>query len=84
MLLARLAVDRTEHGRGLGRTLLRDALLRTAEAAEIAGIRAILVHAKDDQARKWYKALDFEPSPTNPSHLFLLLKDLRATLRGSP
>ena len=84
MLLARLAVDRTEHGRGLGRTLLRDALLRTVEAAEITGIRAILVHAKDDAARTWYEALDFEPSPTNPYHLFLLLKDLRATLRASP
>ena len=84
MLLARLAADRAEHGRGLGRILLRDALLRTAEAAEIAGIRAILVHAKDDEARAWYERLDFEPSPTNPSHLFLLMKDLRASLRASP
>lgn len=80
MLLARLAVDRTAHGRGLGRALLRDALLRTAEAAQIAGIRALLVHAKDDEARAWYEALDFEPSPTDPSHLFLLMKDLRASL----
>ena len=80
MLLARLAVDRAEHGRGLGRALLKNALIRTAEAAEIAGIRALLVHAKDDEARAWYEALEFEPSPTDPSHLFLLMKDLRAIL----
>ncbi len=82
MLLARLAVDRTERGRGLGRALLKNALIRTAEAAEIAGIRALLVHAKDDEARAWYEALEFEPSPTDPSHLFLLMKDLRANLIG--
>ena len=80
MLLARLAVDRTEQGRGLGKALVRDALLRTAEAADIAGIRALLVHAKDDEAQAWYEALEFEPSPTDPRHLFLLMKDLRAAL----
>ena len=80
MLLARLAVDRTEQGRGLGRALVKDALLRTAAAADIAGIRALLVHAKDDEARAWYEALEFEPSPTDPRHLFLLTKDLRAML----
>ena len=52
--------------------------LRTAAAADIAGIRALLVHAKDDEARGWYEALEFEPSPTDPYHLFLLMKDLRA------
>lgn len=71
MVLARLAIDRTEQGRGLGKALLKDSLLRTAQAAEIAGIRALLVHAKDDEARAWYEALDFEPSPTDPYHLFL-------------
>ena len=80
MLLARLAVDRTEQGRGLGKALIKDALLRTAAAADIAGIRALLVHAKDDEARAWYEALEFEPSPTDPRHLFLLMKDLRAML----
>ena len=50
--------------------------------ALIAGVRALLVHAKDDEARAWYEALDFEPSPTDPYHLFLLMKDLRALLRG--
>ena len=63
MLLARLAVDRSCQGQGLGKALIKDALLRTAEAAEIAGIRALLVHARDDEARIWYEALEFEPSP---------------------
>jgi len=77
MLLARLAIDRGEQGKGLGRALLKDALLRTLQAADIAGIRALLVHAKDDEARAWYEGFDFEPSPTDPYHLFLLMKDLR-------
>ena len=80
MLLARLAIDRAEQGKGLGKALLKDALLRTAQAADIAGIRALLVHAKDDDARAWYEQFDFEPSPTDPYHLFLLMKDLRALL----
>ena len=80
MLLARLAVDLTWQARGLGKALVKDALLRTAAAADIAGIRALLVHAKDDEARGWYEALEFEPSPTDPYHLFLLMKDLRAML----
>lgn len=80
MLLARLAIDRSEQGKGLGKALLKDALLRTAQAADIAGIRALLVHAKDDEARAWYERFDFEPSPTDPYHLFLLMKDLRAIL----
>lgn len=80
MLLARLAIDRSEQGKGLGKALLKDALLRTDQAAAIAGIRALLVHAKDDEARAWYERFDFEPSPTDPYHLFLLMKDLRSTI----
>ena len=82
MLLARLAIDRSEQGRGLGKALLKDALLRTAQAAEIAGIRALLVHAKDDEAWAWYASFDFEPSPTDDYHLFLLMKDLRGLVAG--
>ena len=80
MILARLAVDKDHQSKGLGQALLRDALLRTAQAADIAGIRCLLVHAKDDAARRWYDSWDFEPSPSDPYHLFLLLKDLRAAL----
>ena len=57
--------------------IVKDALLR---AADIAGIRALLVHAKDGGARGWYEAREFEPSPTDHYHLFLLMKDLRAML----
>jgi hypothetical protein len=65
---------------GLGRALLKDALLRTVQAADIAGIRALLVHARDESARLWYTSWDFDPSPTDPYHLFLLLKDLKKIL----
>ena len=78
MLLARLAVDLKHQGAGLGNALLRDALLRTAQAADIAGIRALLVHAKDETARQWYLNWEFEPSPSDPFHLFLLMKDNKA------
>jgi GNAT superfamily N-acetyltransferase len=82
MILARLAVDLSDQGSGIGKALLKDALLRTAQAADIAGIRALVVHAKDDAARRWYEQFDFEPSPTDPLHLFLLLKDLKRLARS--
>jgi GNAT superfamily N-acetyltransferase len=77
MLLARLAVDRQPQGLGIGKSLLRDAMQRTVQAAEIAGIRAFAVHAKDEEARRFYEKFDFIPSPTDPMHLFVLLKDVR-------
>ncbi len=77
MLLARLAVDRRWHGQGIGKALLRDAMQRTLQAADIAGIRAFAVHAKDEEARNFYQKFDFVPSPTDPMHLFVLLKDVR-------
>lgn len=80
MILARLAVDQHHQGKGLGKALLKDALLRTAQAADIAGIRCLLVHAKDETARQWYESWEFEPSPTDPYHLFLMLKDIKALL----
>ena len=81
MILARLAVDRFAQRSGIGQALLKDALLRTAQAADIAGIRALVVHAKNEDARRWYERFDFEPSPTDPLHLFLLLKDLRKLVK---
>jgi GNAT superfamily N-acetyltransferase len=80
MILARLAVDKAHQRKGLGRALLKDALLRTAQAADIAGIRCLLVHAKDEAARDWYESWEFEPSPSDPYHLFLMLKDLKSLL----
>ena len=60
---------------------LKDALLRTAQAADIAGIRALLVHAKDESARQWYLRWEFEPSASDPLHLFLLVKDIKALVQ---
>jgi len=77
MLLARLATDRRWQGKGIGKALLRDAMLRTLQAAEIAGIRALAVHAKDEEARRFYEHFDFIPSPSDSMHLFVLLKDVR-------
>lgn len=81
MVLARLAVDVTEQGKGLGKGLLKDALLRTAQAADIAGIRALFVAAKDEAARAFYERFDFDPSPADPYQLFLVIKDLKRLLR---
>jgi predicted N-acetyltransferase YhbS len=78
MLLARLAVAISWQGKGLGSGLLKDAMLRTLQAADIAGIRAFAVHAKDDAARSFYARFDFVSSPSDPYHLFRLLKDIRA------
>jgi GNAT superfamily N-acetyltransferase len=82
MLLARLAVDKAWQRRGVGRALLRDAVLRTVQAAEIAGIRALAVHAKDEQARHYYEQFDFVASPADPLHLLVLLKDIRRRVGG--
>ena len=76
MILARLAVDKNEQGQGLGAALLKDALCRSAKAADIAGIRALFVHAKDDQSVAFYEHFNFRPSPVDAQHLFLLMKDI--------
>jgi GNAT superfamily N-acetyltransferase len=81
MILARLAVDQHHQGTGLGKALLKDALMRSAQAAAIAGIRVLLVHAKDESARQLYLNWEFEPSPSDPFHLFLLMKDIKAMVR---
>jgi len=78
MVLARLAVAVEYQGRGLGAALLKDAICRTLAAAEIAGIRALAVHAKDERARAFYVHFGFRASPSDPLHLFVLLKDLQA------
>ena len=77
MLLARLAVSTAWQGHGLGSGLLKDAMRRTLQAADIAGIRAFAVHARDETARSFYEHFGFIPSPADPMHLFLLIKDIR-------
>lgn len=80
ILLARLAVDHTEQGLGLGKALLKDALLRCLQGADVIGARAVLVHAIDEDARAFYKHFGFEVCPANNLHLMLLMKDLRKYL----
>jgi GNAT superfamily N-acetyltransferase len=77
MLLARLAVNSGSQGRGIGAGLLKDAMLRTVQAADIAGIRALAVHAKDENARRFDEHFGFISSPTDALHLYLLVKDIR-------
>jgi GNAT superfamily N-acetyltransferase len=79
VLLARLAVDLEQQGKGLGGFPF-DALRRIEAAADIVGVRAVLVHAIDSAARRFYEHFDFEPSPVR-FELMLLLKDLRKALK---
>ncbi len=83
VLLARLAVDVSVVGRGIGAWLLRDAMTRTLAAADMIGVRALLVHAIDDQARAFYLRHGLQPSPTDPLHLMILLKDVAASIRSA-
>lgn len=80
LLLARLAVDMRAQGRGVGRSLLQSALLKYLQACEVIGCRALMVHAKDAAAVRFYQAYGFEPSPLDAAHLYLLTKDIRKTL----
>lgn len=83
ILLTRLGVDIEEQGRGLGSALVRDAFLQTAAVADRVGVRALLIHAETPEAAAFYLRIDagFAPSPTDPLHLVLLLKDLRGAIR---
>lgn len=80
LLLARLAVDVRAQGKGLGRSLLQSALLKYLQACEVIGCRALMVHAKDEAAVRFYQGYGFEPSPLDTAHLYLLTKDIRKTL----
>ncbi|GLZ61944.1 N-acetyltransferase GCN5 [Micromonospora sp. NBRC 107095] len=83
VILTRLGVDRSAQRIGLGRALVVDALRRIAAAAEVIGVRAVLIHCETDAARDFYQRLaKFEASPTDPMHLLLLMKDLRHALSG--
>ena len=79
-VLARLAVDRNWQGRGIGRALFRDAAHRVAHAANAIGIRSIVVHAISEEAKNFYLALGFDPSPSEPMTLMVTLSDVRAAL----
>ena len=81
-LLARLGVDVAHEGRGLGAGLLQDVIARTHALGEEIGCRGLLVHAETTEAKNFYLQLvpEFEASPTDELHLFLLMKDIRRTL----
>ena len=79
-VLARLAVDRSWQGRGIGRALFRDAARRIAHAAETIGIRGIVVHAISEDARKFHLAHGFDPSPGEPMTLMVTVSDVRSAL----
>ena len=81
MLMGRLAVDRSQQGGGLGRALLKDAVLRTLKAAELAGMRALLVHALDEKAAGFYLHNGFLASPIDPLVLMLPLGTARRALK---
>ena len=80
VLLGRLAVDRAHHGHGLGRAMFRDGAKRVLQAADAIGVRGILVHSISEEAKAFYLALGFEPSPIEPMTLMVTLADLRASL----
>jgi GNAT superfamily N-acetyltransferase len=80
VVLARMAVDRSQQGRGLGRAMFGDAARRVVHAADTIGIRGIVVHAISDDARKFYVALGFDPCPGEAMTLVVTLSDVRAAL----
>lgn len=82
VLMGRLAIDAKAQGSGLGRFLVRDAILSTLAAADRIGVRILLVHALHEQAATFYEKLGFKRSPSDPLHLYLLLADARKSLGG--
>jgi len=80
IVLARLAVDERVQRQGVGRGLVKDALIRVASAGAIVGTRAVLVHLKDPSMASFYERFDFDASPVDDSQMFLLMKDLLAAL----
>lgn len=77
MILARFAVDLSLQRMGIGRSMLKDALSRINNVADMVGIRACIVHAKDDKVREWYEKFGFEAGPADPYRMYLLMKDIR-------
>jgi GNAT superfamily N-acetyltransferase len=76
IVLGRLAVDMNSKGKGLGRTLMADAIERASRAASVIGVRAIIVHALSDEAKAFYRAIGFDPSPISPMLLMIAMSDI--------
>jgi GNAT superfamily N-acetyltransferase len=84
LVLARLAVHTEMQGKGIGSGLLLDALGRALAVADMVGVRALAVHAKNDEAAAFYAHFGFAPSPTDARHLFMLIKDIRLAAGNKP
>jgi GNAT superfamily N-acetyltransferase len=84
LVLARLAVHSEAQGRGIGAGLLLDALGRALQVADVIGVRALAVHAKDERAVAFYRHFGFTPSPTDARHLFMIVKDIRIAAGQKP
>ncbi len=80
ILMARFAVDRSQQGKGLGRAVFRDALLRSLNITEELGARAFVVDAKDEDAIRFYAQFGMMTNPDNPRRLYLLFKDVKKIL----
>ena len=80
VVLGRLAIDKQFHGLGIGRGLFQDAARRVVQAADVIGVRGLLVHALSEDARDFYLKLGFDPSPLEPMTLMITLADLRAAI----
>ncbi len=80
LLLGRLAIDRRYHNQGLGRALLRDAMLRAVSVSGDAGVFAILVHALSDPARQFYLSRGFVESPLQPMTLLMTIETIKSIL----
>lgn len=81
VVLGRLAIDLSQQGKGLGRALFRDCALRVAHAADTIGIRGIVVHAISEEAKAFYMALGFDPSPVDPMTLMVTLGDIQESMQ---
>ncbi|MBP6104109.1 MAG: GNAT family N-acetyltransferase [Gammaproteobacteria bacterium] len=84
LVLARLAIDRQAQKKGLGKALLKQALLKALKASDIAGLRAVLVHAKDQLAKSFYKRYGFIEFPSDEFRLYLLIKDIENSIEQDP
>ena len=80
LVMGRLAIDKVYQNQGLGKALLLDAVHRTIQAGEIAGVAALLVHALSEEAKKFYLSRGFVASPIQSMTLFLRLIDVRAEI----
>ena len=80
LLMARFAVDRAYQGQGIGSGLFKDAIKRCLNVSREAAVKALVVHAKDEDAKAPYEHFEMQPFPNNPFHLFLLMKDIQRTL----